>query len=64
MYRAVKDFKDLMTSHDYKKGDVYPFKGEADPDRVKVLINPTIQRGALIELVPDEPKKAPAKKTK
>lgn len=67
MYKAIQDFKDLMTGHNYKKGDTYPYEGRADPKRVEILIKPTIQRGALIELVLEEPKpatKAPTKKSK
>lgn len=66
MYKVVKDFKDLMTGHDYKKGDTYPHTGKADAARVEILARPTTQREALIEFVADEPKteKASAKKTK
>lgn len=50
-YKAIVDFKDLQTGHDYNAGDVYPFEGNADEKRVEVLITPTSQRGALIEEV-------------
>lgn len=48
-YKAIVDFKDLQTDHEYKAGDAYPFEGVADEDRVKQLAAPTEQRGALIE---------------
>ena len=51
VYKAIVDFKDLMTGHDYKSGDVYPYEGVADADRVKKLITPTPQRGPLIGIV-------------
>ena len=50
-YKAIVDFKDLRTGHDYKAGDTYPFEGKAEPERVNQLITPTSQRGALIEEV-------------
>ena len=50
-YKAIANFKDLQTGHDYVVGDVYPFEGKADEDRVKMLITPTTQRGSLIEEV-------------
>lgn len=50
-YKAIVDFKDLQTGHDYKAGDTYPFSGNADKDRIKVLATPTSQRGSLIEEV-------------
>ena len=54
MYKVVADFKDLRDNgHAYKVGDIYPHTGEADEARVKVLISPTTQRGALIEYVAD-----------
>ena len=66
VYKAIVDFKDLMTGHDYKAGDVYPFEGEADKDRVERLIKPTAQRGSLIaeaeeveEPEPEEPQPDP-----
>lgn len=62
VYKAIVDFKDLRTGHDYKAGDVYPFEGEADKDRVQMLITPTAQRGSLIEPV-DEVKPEPEPKT-
>lgn len=52
-YKAIVDFKDLQAGHDYKAGDAYPFEGEVDEARVKVLATPTTQRGALIEEVAD-----------
>lgn len=58
-YKAIVDFKDLMTGHDYKAGDVYPFEGEADKDRVTRLITPTTQRGSLIEEIKAEPEVEP-----
>lgn len=66
MYKVVKDFKDLMTGQDYKKGDTYPHTGKADAERVEILSRPTTQRGALIEFVEDEVKaeKTSAKKSK
>ena len=62
VYKAIVDFKDLMTGHEYKAGDVYPYEGEAEKDRVKVLITPTSMRGSLIEEVNEvepEPVKEP-----
>lgn len=62
VYKAIVDFKDLLTGHDYKAGDIYPFEGEADKDRVQKLITPTAQRGSLIEPVDEvkpEPKSEP-----
>ena len=62
VYKAIVDFKDLMTGHDYKAGDVYPYEGEADKDRVERLITPTKQRGSLIEEV-KEAEPEPAEET-
>ena len=62
VYKAIVDFKDLMTGHDYKAGDVYPYEGEAEKDRVKVLITPTSMRGSLIEEV-KEAEPEPAEET-
>ena len=53
-YKAIVDFKDLQTGHDYKSGDTYPYEGKADFDRIKRLITPTTQRGPLIEEVAEE----------
>lgn len=53
-YKAIVDFKDLQTGHDYKVGDAYPFEGEADKERVRILITPTTQRGALIEEIAEK----------
>ena len=53
-YKAVVDFRDMQEDHDYKAGDTYPHKGSADPDRVKQLITPTAQRGALIAEVTEK----------
>ena len=65
MYKAIVDFKDLRTGHEYKAGDVYPYVGEADTGRVKQLITPTPQRGPLIEEVTEEkPVRSGKKKTK
>ena len=64
-YKAIVDFKDLRTDHEYKSGDVYPFTGKADKERVEQLITPTAQRGALIAEVADDTveKKRSNKKT-
>ena len=57
-YRVISDFKDLRgDGHEYKAGDIYPHTGDADADRVQQLITPTIQRGALIEVVEEKPEK-------
>ena len=53
-YRAIVDFKDLLSGEEYKAGDIYPRTGEADAKRVQQLITPTTQRGALIEEVVEE----------
>ena len=53
-YKAIVDFKDLQTGHDYKSGDTYPYEGKADFDRIKQLITPTTQRGPLIEEVEEK----------
>lgn len=51
-YKVIADFTDLRDDlHEYKIGDIYPYKGIADEARVKQLITPTTQRGALIEKV-------------
>lgn len=50
-YRAIVDFKDLLSGEEYKAGERYPHKGNADAKRVQRLITPTSQRGALIEEV-------------
>ena len=62
-YRALVDFKDLMDDgYLYKAGDPYPRVGVADETRVKHLMTPTTQRGALIEEVSEctevKPKRA------
>lgn len=51
-YKAIVDFKDLQTGHDYKAGEVYPFEGTADEKRINMLATPNSQRGALIAKVP------------
>ena len=51
----------MQTGYDYKAGDVYPKSGDAEVDRIKQLMTPTPQRGALIEEVAEiiaEKKKA------
>lgn len=56
VYKAVVDFKDLQTGHEYKAGDVFPFEGDADNARIEQLITPTSQRGPLIgaeEAIPE-----------
>lgn len=50
-YRAIVDFKDLLSGEEYKAGDKYPRTGEADAKRINQLMTPTTQRGALIEEV-------------
>lgn len=57
-YRVISDFKDLCgDGHEYKAGDIYPHTGDADADRAQHLMTPTIQRGALIEVVEEKPEK-------
>lgn len=58
-YKVISDFKDLRDGgYEYKAGDIYPHTGTADAERVKHLMTPTEQRGALLEEVEDKPKKA------
>lgn len=59
-YRAIVDFKDLLSGEEYKAGERYPHKGNADAKRVQRLITPTSQRGALIEEIEEVVEKAPA----
>lgn len=58
-YKVISDFKDLRDGgYEYKAGDTYPHTGTADAERVKHLMTPTPQRGALLEEVADKPKTA------
>ena len=50
-YRAIVDFKDLLSGEEYKAGDKYPRDGKADAKRISQLMTPTAQRGSLIEEV-------------
>lgn len=55
-YKVISDFKDLRDGgYEYKAGDTYPHTGAADAERVKHLMTPTEQRGALLEEVADKP---------
>lgn len=60
-YKAIVDFKDLRTDHQYKAGDKYPFSGVVDEARAKQLCMPTTQRGALVVWVEDKPRKSKKK---
>ena len=38
MWRVIADFSDLKDNgHVYHAGDVYPYKGEASPERLREL---------------------------
>ena len=55
-YKVISDFKDLRDGgYEYKAGDTYPHTGTADAERVKHLMTPTEQRGALLEEVARKP---------
>ena len=63
-YKVISDFKDLRDGgYEYKAGDTYPHTGAADAERVRHLMTPTEQRGALLEEVEDKPKKAEVEET-
>lgn len=69
MWRVLCDFADLNDGcHVYRAGDNYPYHGEADSERVKVLSGQNNKFGRpLIEFVlkttdPEKPKRSPRKK--